>query len=104
MPSERGMDEMLERAREMKEREQRELSQMKVRSTARYGKIKATMNGHRALVGMRIDPELIAEEEPDVLAELVRKVVNSAGQKIDYKLEARYGRVDTFTRLLPDLL
>ena len=102
MESDPRMEKMLERARKMKEREQRRLSKMTVTSTALKGKVKATINGHRALTSVHVDPELLVEDRCAELEQLILKVVNSAATRIDEKLGSKYGTLDSLPNLFSD--
>ncbi len=97
------MQKMLDRARKMKEREQRRLAKMTVTATALKGKVKATINGHRSLVGVHVDPEMMTEENREELEKQLLKVINNAATRIDDKLGSKYGTLDSLPGLFSDI-
>lgn len=96
------MQKMLDRARKMKEREQRRLAKMTVTATALKGKVTATINGHRALVGVHVDPEMMTADGGEELEAQLLKVINNAATRIDTKLGSKYGTLDSLPSLFSD--
>ncbi|MEE8525960.1 MAG: YbaB/EbfC family nucleoid-associated protein [Thermoanaerobaculia bacterium] len=101
-PTDPRMQKMLDRARKMKEREQRRLAKMTVTATALKGKVKATINGHRALVEVHVDPELMSADGGEELEGQLLKVINNAATRIDDKLGSKYGTLDSLPGLFSD--
>ena len=78
------------------------MTAMKATSKAGKGRVQATMNGHRALVSVRIKPEMMAEDNLDELQLLVVKAVNGALKQIDEKLGSPYGTLASLPSLFSD--
>ncbi len=92
-----AMDDLLEQAKKMREKQQRELS-----ATHANGKapgVAAKMDGHKHLRSIRIDPELLAGDD---LSELERQVMDAVNQATD-KMEAILVRKFGESSGIPDL-
>ena len=97
-----GMEKLLRRAKEMQEEQSRRLAGTVVEATTADGRVTATMNGHRALLAIEIDPDLVAPENQASLESLVAEVVNDATTQIDEILAKRFGIVDKMPSLSID--
>ncbi len=86
-----GMDSLLERAKEMQERNHRERSATTATGNAGEGLVTATMNGHRQLQSIEIAPEALAGDDLERLQGWVLQAVNDALDNIDEDLAKRYG-------------
>lgn len=99
------MNPMLERAREIQAKRDRSLAELQAEASTEDGRVKARMNGHRALLEMRLDPELM-KGSPEELEQLVLETVGDVIGQIEEKLIAKEGKVEwmpRFSKLLsPD--
>ncbi len=62
---------------------QEELAQRTVQSSSGGGAVRVEANGQKELVSVQIDPEVLQEENRDMLEDLVLTAVNDALKKID---------------------
>jgi DNA-binding protein YbaB len=49
------------------------------------------MTGHKQLTAVAIDPEIVAANDPAMLADLVLVAVNEAGRRVDEEMQSRLG-------------
>ena len=98
------MEKLLRRAREMQQEKSRRLAGTVVEATAADGRVTARMNGHRALLSIEIDPDLVLPENKASLEGLVTEVINDATSQIDEILAERFGIVDKMPSLNLDNL
>ncbi len=96
-----GMEKLLEKAREMKEKQDRELAEAVVKGQAAGGKIAAKMNAHRSLLSLDIDPDLVRAEHRELLEEKLLELVNDLARQVDGVLKDRFGIHDQMP--MPDL-
>ena len=96
-----NIQKLMRQAREMQERMQRELAELVVEASAGGGMVTVKMTGHKQLVSVVIDPEIVAANDPPMLADLVLVAVNDAARKAD---EAMQERVGSLTGGLPGLV
>ncbi|HEX9799701.1 MAG TPA: YbaB/EbfC family nucleoid-associated protein [Thermoanaerobaculia bacterium] len=96
-----NIQKLMRQAREMQERMQRELAELTVEASAGGGMVTVRMTGHKQLAAVSIDPEIVAANDPAMLADLVLVAVNEAARKVD---EAMQERVGAMTGGLPGLV
>jgi nucleoid-associated protein EbfC len=96
-----NIQKLMRQAREMQERMQRELAELVVEASAGGGMVTVKMTGHKQLTAVTIDPEIVAANDPAMLADLVLVAVNDAARKVD---EAMQERVGAMTGGLPGLV
>lgn len=87
------MGEMLSQANQMKEELQKKLEQTVVEGQSGGGAVTATVNGHKQLLKIHIDPAAVASlsgPSPDVemLEDLIVAAVNDAGRKAEDAVKA----------------
>jgi DNA-binding YbaB/EbfC family protein len=86
-----NIQKLMRQAREMQERMQRELAELVVEASAGGGMVTVKMTGHKQLTAVAIDPEIVAANDPAMLADLVLVAVNDAARKVDEAMQARVG-------------
>ena len=86
-----NIQKMMRQAREMQDRMQRELSELTVEAAAGGGMVMVKMTGHKQLVGVTIDPEIVAANDPAMLGDLVLAAVNEAARKVEEEMQSRLG-------------
>jgi DNA-binding YbaB/EbfC family protein len=82
---------MMKQAQEMQERLQQEMSQLSVQATAGGGMVTVTMNGHKHLQRIAIDPEVVSKEDVGMLQDLIVAAVNDANRKVDDAMKNKMG-------------
>ena len=83
--------QMMKQAQEMNEKLQSELSKMIVEVSVGDGMVTMKMNGHKTLIGVTIDPEVMDPEDPGLLQDLIVAGVNQASKKIDETAAEKLG-------------
>jgi len=81
-----NIGEMMQQARKMQENMQKmqeELASMEVYGEAGGGMVKVTLGGDRVVRKVEIDPSLWADQDKDLLEDLVVAAMNSALQSVD---------------------
>jgi len=86
-----NIQKLMRQAQQMQERMQRELGEMVVEASAGGGMVNVKMSGHKQLVAVTIDPEIVAANDPEMLADLVLVAVNDAARKVDEETQAKLG-------------
>lgn len=86
-----NMQKLLKQAEEMQEKMQRQLTETQVDVSVGGGLVSCSMNGHKHLLSMKIDPEAMDPEDPSMLEDLVVAAVNEAQRKLDDKLRSSMG-------------
>lgn len=86
-----NIQKLMKQAQQMQERVQREMGELVVEASAGGGMVTVRMSGHKQLVGVAIDPEVVDPADPALLADLVLAAVNEAGRKVDETLQSKLG-------------
>lgn len=86
-----NMQKLLKQAREMQERMHRDLSETLADGSAGGGMVTTQMNGHKQLLSVKINPEAIDPEDPEMLEDMVLAAVNEVNDKMDEILLHKLG-------------
>ena len=96
-----NMRKLLKQAQEMQDKMQRELGETHAEAGVGGGMVTVKMNGHKHLLAVTIDPEVIDPEDPSMLEDLIVAAVNEASRKMDDTLREKLG---TMAAGMPSLL
>ena len=77
---------MMKQAQEMQERLKRQMADMRVEATAGGGMVTVVVNGVKQLQSIKLDPEVVAREDVEMLQDLIVAAINDAGRKVDEQL------------------
>ena len=86
-----NIQNMMKQAQEMQERLQQEMSHLTVEATAGGGMVTVTVNGHKHLQKIAIDPEVVSKDDVGMLQDLIVAAVNDAHRKVDEAMKQRMG-------------
>jgi DNA-binding YbaB/EbfC family protein len=81
-----ALQQMLSRLRQMQEDLQRQVNSVAVEASAGGGMVTVKMNGQKQVLEVRIEPEVFASKDVEMLQELVRAAVNEASRRVDDEL------------------
>ena len=84
-----NMQAMMKQAQQMQQRMQEEVAQIRVEATAGGGMVTVKMDGHKNVLGVKIDPEVTSDVE--MLQDMVLAAVNEAGKKVDQETQSKMG-------------
>ncbi len=82
---------MVKQAQEMQERLQREMSEMRVEGASGGGMVTVTVDGHKNLLGLVLDPEVVNKDDIGMLQDLIIAAVHDAAAKVDRELSQKLG-------------
>jgi DNA-binding YbaB/EbfC family protein len=83
--------QLMKQAQQMQEKMQRELSEMMVEASVGGGMVVVKMSGHKNLVEVTIDPEMMNPDEKEMLQDLILAAVNEANRQVDEALQGKMG-------------
>lgn len=86
-----NLQKMLKTAKEMQEKLQKELAEMRVEGSSGGGMVTVTLDGAKNLISIQIDPEVVNKEDIDMLQDLIMAAFNDAGAKVDEELSQKLG-------------
>ena len=82
-----NMQSMMKQAQQMQERMQQEIALIRVEASAGGGMVTITMDGHKNVLGVKIDPEVAGDVE--MLQDMVLAACNEAAKKVDQESQAK---------------
>ena len=83
------MQAMMQQAQKMQEKLQAEIALIRVEGTAGGGMVSIRMDGHKNVLGVKIDPEVAGDVE--MLQDLVLAASNDAAKKVDDESQKKMG-------------
>jgi hypothetical protein len=86
-----NLQKMMKQAKQMQEKMQQELGELKVEGSSGGGMVVVTMDGHKNLESIQIDPEVVDKEDVDMLQDLVSAAFNDASNKVDEQIKEKIG-------------
>jgi nucleoid-associated protein EbfC len=81
-----ALQQMLSRLRQVQEDLQRQVNSVTVEASAGGGMVAVKMNGQKQIVDVRIEKEVFASKDQEMLQDLVRAAVNEASRRVDEEL------------------
>jgi DNA-binding YbaB/EbfC family protein len=80
---------MMRQAQQMQERLQQQMAEMTLEGDAGGGMVTVTVNGHKQVLRIRIDPEVVTKDDVAMLQDLIVAAMNDAHRKVDQALASR---------------
>jgi nucleoid-associated protein EbfC len=81
-----AIQQMLSRMRQVQEDLQQKVNAVAVEASAGGGMVSVKMNGQKQIVDLRIEPEVFAGKDQEMLQDLIRAAVNEASRRVDEEL------------------
>jgi hypothetical protein len=81
-----ALQQMLSKFRQMQEDLQRQVNSVTVEASAGGGMVTVKMNGQKQVVDVRLEPDVFASKDQEMLQDLIRAAVNEAGRRVDEEL------------------
>lgn len=101
-----GMNKMmkqLQKAQAEMSRMQNELAEKTVESSSGGGAVRVVANGQKNLVSVNIDPEVMTEDNREMLEDLIIAAVNEAFQRVDEMVASEMQKVTGGLNLPPGM-
>ena len=96
-----NMQKLLRQAQQVQEKMQRELGETQAEASVGGGMVVVKMDGHKHVLKVRIDSEILDPEDPEMLEDLIVSAVNEASRKTDDALREKLGML---TANMPSIL
>jgi len=77
---------MMQQAKQMQEKMQQQMAELRVEATAGGGMVTVTMSGTKQLLSLKIDPDVVSKEDVEMLQDLIVAAINDAARKVDEQL------------------
>jgi nucleoid-associated protein EbfC len=77
---------MMQQAKQMQEKMQKQMAELRVEATAGGGMVTVTMSGTKQLLSLKIDPDVVSKDDVEMLQDLIVAATNDAARKVDDQL------------------
>ena len=84
-----NMQSMMKQAQAMQQKLQEEIAAIRVEASAGGGMVSVKMDGHKNVLGVKIDPEVAGDVE--MLQDMVTAAFNEAAKKVDEQSQTKMG-------------
>lgn len=84
-----NMQNMMKQAQQMQEKLQEQIAAIRVDASAGGGMVNVKMDGHKNVLGVKIDPEVAGDVE--MLQDMVMAAFNEAAKKVDEEAQGKMG-------------
>ena len=85
------MQQIMKQVQQFQEQLQKQLDELVVEAAAGGGMVSVKMNGQKQLHEVRIDPEMFASQDLEMLQDLILVAVNEASRKVDEQMASHMG-------------
>jgi hypothetical protein len=84
-----NMQNMMKQAQAMQQKMQEQIAAIRVEASAGGGMVSVKMDGHKNVLGVKIDPEVAGDVE--MLQDMVTAAFNEAAKKVDEEAQSKMG-------------
>jgi nucleoid-associated protein EbfC len=88
-----NIQELMSQAKRHYDALQKKMQATVVESSAGGGSVTVKMDGHKQLLNIRIDPEIVRSGDIEMLQDLITAAVNGASRKVDDTMQSAMGGV-----------
>jgi nucleoid-associated protein EbfC len=82
----KALQQMLAQFRQVQERLEKQIDELSIEASAGGGMVVVRMNGQKQLTDVRIESEVFAGKDQEMLQDLFRAAVNDASRRVDEEL------------------
>src|SRR5579863_8165407 len=84
-----NMQAMMKQAQQMQQKLQEQIAAIRVEASAGGGMVTVKMDGHKNVLGVKIDPEVAGDVE--MLQDMIVAAFNEAAKKVDEEAQGKMG-------------
>jgi nucleoid-associated protein EbfC len=84
-----NIQQMMKQAQQMQERLQKQMAEMRVDASAGGGMVSVVINGHKQVLQVKIDPEVVSKDDVEMLQDLIVAAIADAHRKVDEALASQ---------------
>ncbi|MFA4926521.1 MAG: YbaB/EbfC family nucleoid-associated protein [Candidatus Aminicenantales bacterium] len=83
------LQKMMKAAQEFQEKMQKELAEMQVEGSSGGGMVTVTLDGHKNCLKVRLEPEVVNQEDIDMLQDLIVSACREAAARVDEEVSKK---------------
>jgi len=81
-----NIQSMMEQAKQMQERLQKQMAELRVEGNAGGGMVTVVINGAKQVQSLTIDPEVVSKDDVEMLQDMIVAAINDAHRRVDEAL------------------
>jgi DNA-binding YbaB/EbfC family protein len=81
-----NIQSMMQQAKEMQQRLQQQMADLRVEATAGGGMVTVVVPGTKQVQSVTIDPEVVSKDDVQMLQDLIVAALNDANRKVDEQI------------------
>jgi DNA-binding YbaB/EbfC family protein len=82
-----NIGKMMKNLQQMQSKLQAQMDALEVEASSGGGVVSARMSGKKELLALKLSPEAITPDDPELLEDLIIAAVNEASRKVDEELQ-----------------
>ena len=82
---------MMKQAQQMQEKMAREMEELRVDASAGGGVVNVTMKGDHEIISLKIDPEIVKENDIEMLQDMIVAAINEGNRKVNEAMKSKLG-------------
>jgi DNA-binding YbaB/EbfC family protein len=82
---------MMKQAQQMQEKMAREMEDLRVEASAGGGVVTVQMKGNHEIISLKVDPEIVKEDDIEMLQDMIVAAINEANRKCDEAMKSTLG-------------
>ena len=86
-----NIQKMMQQAQQMQEKLQKQMGEMRIEASAGGGMVTVTVNGHKQVLAVKLDPEVVSKDDVEMLQDLILAAINDAHRKADEEMQKQMG-------------
>ncbi len=83
------IQKLMKTAREMQEKLQKEMMEMRIHGSSGGGMVTVEMNGLKQILSLKIEKEVVKSEEVEMLEDLIIAAINDASSKVEKEMNSK---------------
>jgi nucleoid-associated protein EbfC len=84
-----NIQKMMQQAQQMQEKLQKQMGEMRIDASAGGGMVTVTVNGHKQVLAVKLDPEVVSKDDVEMLQDLIVAALGDAHRKVDEVLASQ---------------
>lgn len=82
---------MMKQAQQMQEKMQQEMEELRVEASAGGGVVNVTMKGDHEIISLKIDPEIVKDNDIEMLQDMIVAAINEGNRKVNEAMKSKLG-------------
>lgn len=91
LPGGLNIQGMMKQAQQMQETMQREMEELRVEASAGGGVVTVQMKGNHEIISLKIDPEIVKDDDIEMLQDMVVAAINEGNRKVNEAMKSKLG-------------